>query len=126
MSVVGIGTDIIDSERIASMTLPVRDKLALRVLTPTELSIYHSHAQPSQFLAKRWAAKEAASKALATGIAKGVSFQHFEISNTEAGAPVISLSDVALQKAKELGANHWHVSIADEKHIVTAFVVLSH
>ena len=79
MSVVGIGTDIIEISRIENMSIKVRDKLALRVLTPMEHQKYQSLANPSLYLAKRWAGKEAASKALGTGIANGVSFQHFEI-----------------------------------------------
>ncbi|QOL25578.1 holo-ACP synthase [Thalassotalea sp. LPB0316] len=125
MSVVGIGTDILDSSRIANMKPAVREKLAKRVLTPNELERYHEHTFPSQYLAKRWAAKEAASKALQTGIAKGVSFQHFEINNTDTGAPIIDITGVALEKAQALGATSWHISLADDNALISAFVVLS-
>jgi len=125
MSVVGIGTDILDSTRIVEMKDAMRAKLAKRVLTPLELERYQAHSFPSQFLAKRWAAKEAASKALQTGIAQGVSFQHFEITNTLSGAPILSLTGVALDKAKALGANSWHISLADDNTLVSAFVILS-
>jgi len=125
MSVIGIGTDIIDSNRIAEMTPAMRDKLAKRVLTPVELQTYASKKDSSEFLAKRWAAKEAAAKALGTGIAAGVSFQHFEITNLPSGAPQLSLTGEALDKAHSLGANTWHISLADDQHLATAFVILS-
>ncbi|MFT5299012.1 MAG: holo-[acyl-carrier protein] synthase, partial [Colwellia sp.] len=87
MSVVGIGTDIIEISRIAKMAINVREKLAHRVLTPRELKKYNTLKDPSLYLAKRWAGKEAASKALGTGIANGVSFQHFEIISLPSGQP---------------------------------------
>lgn len=127
MSVVGVGTDIVEVSRIAQMKDPAKQRLAERVLTASELATYEAHNQPQadSFLAKRWAAKEAAAKSLGTGIADGVSFQHFSIENLPSGAPVLTLSDRALVLAGELGASHWHISISDEKHYALAFVVLS-
>ncbi len=125
MSVVGIGTDIIDVTRIVKMKEGVREKLAQRILTLNELTRYRELNYSAAFLAKRWAAKEAASKALGRGIADGLSFQYFEISSLATGQPVLTLTDRALVIAKELGANSWHISIADEKKYATAFVVLS-
>jgi len=125
MSVVGIGTDIVDISRIEKMREAVQLKLAKRVLTATELIIYHENNFPHRYLAKRWAAKEAASKALGTGIASGVSFQHFEISSLASGQPQLALTETALSVAKQLGASHWHISISDENNLASAFVVLS-
>jgi holo-[acyl-carrier protein] synthase len=128
MSVVGIGTDILDIRRIIAMKMSVRTKLAERVLTPSELIIYKSHANESvacAYLAKRWSGKEAAAKALGTGIASGVSFQHFTIKSLPSGQPQLELSDIALAKAKALGAKTWHISLSDEKHYASSFVVLS-
>lgn len=125
MSVVGIGTDIIEIDRLSSMSDKAQDKLARRVLTPVEHKQYLSLKFPLPFLAKRWAGKEATAKALGTGIAAGVSFQHIEIVNMASGKPVLTLTDVALAKAHELGAKSWHISLADETQYATAFVVLS-
>lgn len=125
MSVVGIGTDIVEIARIEQMQEPALSKLARRVLTDSELSHYQSLTQKHRYLAKRWAAKEAASKALGTGIAQGVSFQHFEIISLSTGQPQLQLTERALAHAQRLGANSWHVSISDEKSFATAFVVLS-
>ena len=125
MAVIGIGTDIIEISRIANMADDVRERFALRVLKPIEYEKYMTLKQPERFLAKRWAGKEAASKALGTGIAKGVSFQHFEIKSLESGQPMLILEGKALEIAKKMGASHWHISLSDEATYATSFVVLS-
>ncbi|WP_286269785.1 holo-ACP synthase [Thalassotalea hakodatensis] len=125
MSVIGIGTDIVEIDRLIAMSDKVLEKLAHRVLTPTELNKYNSLKFPLPFLAKRWAGKEAAAKALGTGIAAGVSFQQMEIITLASGQPSLKLTDIALMKAKELTAKSWHISLSDETHYATAFVVLS-
>jgi len=125
MSVVGIGTDIIEISRIENMSEKMRDKLAHRVLIPVEYEKYKSLKNPALFLAKRWAGKEAASKALGTGIASGVSFQHIEITSLSSGQPQLKLTERAQEIAVELGAQSWLISLADETLYATAFVVLS-
>ena len=125
MSVVGIGTDIVDIRRIAKMSESARQRLAKRILTPRELEKYHTIKQPERFLAKRWAGKEAAAKALGTGIANGVSFQHFNIVSLSSGQPTLELNSQALLLAENLNANSWHISLSDEVKYATAFVVLS-
>ena len=79
MSVVGIGNDIVDIRRIAKMSSNAQQRLANRILTKKEFQHYLTLKQPERFLAKRWAGKEAVAKALGTGIANGVSFQHIEM-----------------------------------------------
>lgn len=125
MSVVGIGNDIVDVTRIKNMADPARDRLAKRVLTAMELEKYTSLNNAEYFLAKRWAGKEAASKALGRGIADGISFQHFEIQSLTSGQPILVLSGRALEIAEEMGAKSWHISLSDEAVYATAFVVLS-
>ena len=125
MSVVGIGTDIVQIERLAKMPEPALARLAKRVLTAVELTKYHALKFPVPFLAKRWAGKEAASKALGTGIADGVSFQHMTISSLPSGQPQLIFTDMALEKALKLNAKTWHISLSDEAEYATAFVVLS-
>lgn len=125
MSVIGIGNDIVEVSRIENMADNAKARLALRVLTPPEHQKYSTMKQPERFLAKRWAGKEAAAKALGTGIADGVSFQHFDIVNLPSGQPILELSGRALEVAQLLQANSWHISLSDEKHYALAFVVLS-
>lgn len=125
MSVVGIGTDIVEIDRLRGMSDKALFRLAQRVLVPAELTRFENHNFKEAFLAKRWAGKEAAAKALSTGIAQGVSFQHMHIVSSENGAPQLQLSDIALEKAQALGAKTWHISLSDEAKYATAFVVLS-
>jgi holo-[acyl-carrier protein] synthase len=125
MSVVGIGTDIVQIQRLSNMNDNALERLALRVLTPKEYEHYQSLKFRIPFLAKRWAGKEAAAKALGTGIAAGVSFQHIEIQSLASGQPLLIFSGVALDKSKQLNAQSWHISLSDEAEYATAFVVLS-
>jgi len=125
LSVVGIGTDIVDIRRIAKMSDNALQRLAKRILTTKEYQHYLTLKQPERFLAKRWAGKEAAAKALGTGIANGVSFQHFDIVSLASGQPTLELSSQALTLAEKLGAKSWHISLSDEVIYATAFVVLS-
>jgi len=125
MSVVGIGTDILEIARLSKMSGAVREKLSRRLLTENEYQKYQKLSFPVPFLAKRWAGKEAAAKALGTGIADGVSFQQIEIVSQDNGKPILELTGRALELAIALGAKHWHISLSDEKNYATAFVVLS-
>lgn len=130
MSIVGIGTDIVEINRIATMPESTRERLAKRILTANEYLHFSSLVESSsqiavRYLAKRWAGKEAAAKALGTGIADGVSFQHMEIKTLQSGQPVLELSHRALEIARLQNAKYWHISLADEKQYATAFVTLS-
>lgn len=134
MPIVGIGTDIIEINRITIMEEAIRDRLAKRVLTSQEyqqfcnLNVQSKDSNINKavrYLAKRWAGKEAAAKALGTGIAQGVSFQHIEIISLESGQPTLLLTGQALVIARLKKSTNWHISLADEKLYATAFVTLS-
>ncbi|WP_299568210.1 holo-ACP synthase [uncultured Shewanella sp.] len=124
MAIIGLGTDIVEIARIESQYERLGDKLAKRVLTPVELEIYQVSKVPHRYLAKRFSAKEAAAKALGTGIGRGVSFQHIHISNNDNGAPQISFTDGALARMNELGATCAHITIADELHYAVSTVII--
>lgn len=125
MSVVGIGTDILEISRLQNMKAQVLEKFALRVLTTSEHDKYQSMKFPLPYLAKRWAGKEALAKAVGTGIANGVTFQQISINTMASGKPELVLSGQALILALQLGAKSWHISLSDEKEYAVAFVVLS-
>ena len=124
MAIVGLGTDIVEIERITAHVARSGDKLAKRVLTEAEFDIYQQHSQPSRYLAKRFAAKEAAAKALGTGIGRGISFQHFEVRNDAQGKPELFLSGRAAELAAELGVTALWLSISDEQAYACATVIL--
>lgn len=124
MAIVGLGTDIVEIARIEAHVVRAGDKLAKRVLTEAELAIYTVHKQPSRYLAKRFAAKEAAAKALGTGIGRGVSFQHIHIGNNDDGAPTVYFTDGALARLQQLNAAVGHISIADEQSYAIATIII--
>ncbi len=124
MAIVGIGTDIVEIERIQAALSRTGRGLAQRILTDEEMMVFDQHRHPQRFLAKRFSAKEAASKALGTGIAKGVSFHDFTVLNDENGKPTLALTGKAAVFAEQFGVTSLHITISDEKHYATATVIL--
>lgn len=121
--VIGIGTDIVEIARIEKMLAKFPDSFAQRLLCGAELLELQQSKYPAKFLAKRWALKEAVSKALGTGIAKGVSFTDMRIGHTELGAPILELTGGSKMRADELGIQNWQISVSDEQHYCVAFVL---
>ncbi|MCE0493413.1 holo-ACP synthase [Vibrio salinus] len=124
MAIVGLGTDIAEVARIEAALSRSGDKFARRILADSEWNDYKAHKQPHRFLAKRFSAKEAAAKALGTGIAHGVTFHDFAIEHDKSGKPVLTLSGVASDIAEQSDVLHCHVSISDERHYTVATVIL--
>ncbi|EIB4933969.1 holo-ACP synthase [Vibrio cholerae] len=122
--IVGLGTDIAEIERVEKALARSGENFARRILTDSELEQFLALKQQGRFLAKRFAAKEAASKALGTGIAQGVSFHDFNICNDALGKPLLSLSGKAAQLAAQLQVVNIHLSISDERHYAMATVIL--
>jgi holo-[acyl-carrier protein] synthase len=124
MAILGLGTDIAEIERIEKALGRSGESFAQRILCDEEMSKFAQLKQKGRYLAKRFAVKEAASKALGTGIAKGVTFHDFCVTNDELGKPVLALSGVAKQIADTMGVKHIHLSISDERHYAVATVLL--
>jgi holo-[acyl-carrier protein] synthase len=122
-AVIGIGTDIVAVTRIARM-LEKHDQAFLdRVFTLAETAYCGQHKASAQHFAGRWAAKEAALKALGTGWARGIEWVDIEITNLPGGAPVITLHNKAAIWATELGIRELQVSISHCEDFAVAFVV---
>ncbi|MDG2677252.1 holo-ACP synthase, partial [Vibrio parahaemolyticus] len=100
MAILGLGTDIAEIERIEKALGRSGEPFARRILSEDEMAKFSQLKQQGRYLAKRFAAKEAASKALGTGIAQGVTFHDFTVSNDELGKPVLMLSGVAQKMAQ--------------------------
>lgn len=124
MAIVGLGTDIVEITRIESVIERTGDSLAKRILTEKEFMQYQQQTKPARFLAKRFAVKEAAAKALGTGIRNGLAFNQFEVTNDALGKPLLHLSGEALKLAESLKATDFHVSITDERHYASATVII--
>ena len=123
MAIVGIGTDIVEISRLERQ-LQRSPRLAERILTEHELRLFQDHPFPARYLAKRFAVKEAASKALGTGIGRGVSFQQFETRNDDFGRPLLTLSGKAQEISGTPAHTQVHVSISDEQHYAVATVII--
>lgn len=107
--IIGIGTDIVSMERIKNIRGEKEGKFCERILTTKEHETYKgkSEGEKIPFLAKRFAAKEAISKALGTGIGKDLSFTDIEIYNNEKGKPLVII--------KSMPQINIHLSLSDEK-----------
>jgi holo-[acyl-carrier protein] synthase len=113
------GIDLVDVVRLSSLNKKVRKRFLTRVFTPLELA---QTAEADERLAGRFAAKEAAAKALGTGIGP-VSFQEIEVMLVEDGRPVLKLNGKALELAEKLGLQDWAVSITHTPLYAMAIVI---
>jgi holo-[acyl-carrier protein] synthase len=121
----GIGTDLVETARIEHSLSRWGEKFAQRILDPDELQEFRAARKQGHFLAKRFAAKEAAVKALGTGMRQGVHFRQIKVSHYESGAPVLTFTGRAREIADRNGIENRHLSISDERDYALAFVVLS-
>lgn len=119
--IVGLGTDITDCARIERMILRHGDVFRRRVLTGEECA----ECTGTSYLAGRWCAKEALSKALGTGFGAQCAFGEIRVLRDPAsGRPVMTLSGNAKRTADALGVKRIHLSISHEKHYAVATVIL--
>lgn len=120
----GVGTDLIEVKRIERILRRFGDRFAKRILCEPELKRFRVHRQPVAYLAKRFAAKEAFTKALGTGIHAPANWHGVWVVNLRSGKPVLEFSaalKALLQKKKILGS---HLSLTDEREIACATVIL--
>ena len=121
--IVGTGTDIVEVSRIYRLVRRFGDRFAARILTERERRTDSDERQLAAYLARQFAAKEAVSKALRSGMKNGVHFRSIEVTRQPDGAPVVTLLGGALDRAGRLGITDIHVSISDEKEYALAFAV---
>ncbi len=124
--IVGIGTDVASIERIAGVLERHGERFVKRVLTPEERKRYertHARAKAGH-LAKRWAAKEAFSKAIGTGIHPPFTWQSIPIARDARGAPGLVPSAAMASYLRERGVKRSHLSLTDDAGVAVAFVVL--
>ena len=120
----GIGTDVVEVARIAASIEEFGDAFAKRILAESELDAYQQSHLKARFLAKRFAAKEAFSKALGTGLRAPATLQNIAVSHDTLGKPFLILAPELLALLQAKNIMHPHISISDEKNLATAFVVL--
>ncbi|WP_158901241.1 holo-ACP synthase [Burkholderia sp. L27(2015)] len=123
----GVGTDIIQIDRISGVMERTQGRFAARVLGPQELEKYHGRAQRSAarglaFLATRFAAKEAFSKAIGLGMRWPMTWRAMQTLNAPSGAPLVVVSGELETWMAERGLSA-KISITDERDYAVAFVI---
>ena len=122
--ILGTGIDIIEVARIASSYEKFGEKFVNRILLPEEIVYCRSHKNPSPFLAVRFAAKEAISKAFGTGICAALSWQDMEIRRKESGEPYVVLHGKGRELFAARGAKQLLVSLSHTEHYAAATAIL--
>ena len=127
--ILGLGSDLIDIRRIERSIERFGDRFLLRIFTETERTKSDRRAQRAASYAKRFAAKEACSKALGTGFRKGVFWRDMGVVNLAGGKPTMALTGGALQRLQDMTpAGHRaviDVSITDDFPLAQAIVIIS-
>ena len=120
----GVGTDIVQISRFEDSLARHGDRFAQRILSEPEYAAFKEHAQPAYFLAKRYAAKEAAAKAFGTGFRDGLSLRHIIVANEDNGRPTLRFVEAAQKLVEEYKIAESYLSLSDEKDYALAFVVM--
>lgn len=120
----GVGTDVVEIGRIQGVLERYGEKFARRVLCEPELKRFMGHRLPASYLAKRFAAKEAFTKALGTGIRSPANWHGVWVVNLPSGRPVLEFSEPLKKLLADKRITEAHVSLSDEKGIAFATVVL--
>ena len=120
----GIGTDIVRVGRMQEDLDRFGDRFSERILTTGELLDFHKNANKANFLARRFAAKEAAVKAMGTGFSNGIQLHDIEVTHDDQGKPNLAFHGRAQEFMQEKHIAVAHISLADEKDHAVAFVAL--
>ncbi|SEI69038.1 holo-[acyl-carrier protein] synthase [Allopseudospirillum japonicum] len=123
--ILGLGNDLADIRRFQALLDQHGLKITRRILAEPELAAWPASAHiQAAFLAKRFAAKEAAAKALGTGFRYGMSLRHIFVTSDSLGAPQLHMVQAAAQRAQDLGVQHMHLALTDDGHYALATVIL--
>ncbi len=126
--ILGVGSDLCNIDRIAGVLERHGDRFRKRVYTETELALARRRKQEAATLAKRWAAKEACSKALGTGLAMGIAWRDMAVRNLPSGQPTMHLTGWAAERLAAMTPPghraHVHVTLTDDHPWAQAFVII--
>lgn len=120
----GIGTDIVEIARIERVLARHGERFALRILCDPEMRRFRAHRQPVAYLAKRFAAKEAFTKALGTGIHAPANWHGVWVTNLRSGKPQLEYSPALASLLEARGIRRSHVSLSDQQDLACATVIL--
>ncbi len=126
--ILGIGTDLANIDRIAATLERFGDRFRNRVFTEVEQRKAARRRDEAGTYAKRWAAKEACSKALGTGLRMGIAWKDMGVSNLRSGQPVMHLTGWAAERLRDITPEGHeavvHVTLTDDHPWAQAFVVI--
>jgi holo-[acyl-carrier protein] synthase len=122
--IIGVGTDLIEISRVQRALDRWGERFARKVLVDHELERFTRHRKPAHYLAKRFAAKEAFSKAMGTGIHHPVNWQNIGVTNLPSGRPVLCFSPPLAALLELRGVVGVHISLTDERDMAAATVIL--
>ncbi|MDB6034072.1 MAG: phosphopantetheine--protein transferase domain protein [Verrucomicrobiales bacterium] len=122
--ILGTGIDIVEVDRIRRSLESYGDRFIQRILRPDEIAYCLSHSNPAPFVAARFAAKEAVSKAFGTGIGKELRWKNIEVIRKPTGSPDIVLHDEGAQLLQARGARTVHLSISHTQTHCVAMAIL--
>jgi len=124
LRIFGIGTDIVDIGRMRRGLGRHGERFARRILAAEEMEGFHRAGDAAAYLARRFAAKEAAAKAMGTGFRDGLFLRHIAVTHDPLGRPRLNCSGRAAQWMAEHGIAASHLSLSDERDHAVALVVL--
>ena len=122
--ILGTGIDLIEVARIASSYEKFGERFVNRILLPDEIKYSLDHRKPAPFLAVRFAAKEAISKAFGTGIGAQLGWQDMEIRRKESGEPFVVLHGKGAELFAARGAQRLHLTLSHTENYATAMAIL--
>lgn len=120
----GIGTDIVQQERVRLVHEKFGERFVERLLLPAELEAFRRYPRPVRFLAMRFAAKEAIVKAMGTGFSHGMWIRDSGVVANTWGKPEIIWSERGRRMCEQLGIGEGHVTLTDEAGLIVAVAVL--
>ena len=121
--IIGIGVDIVEVGRIQHLIKKWGERFALRILSEAELSFFSGSLVSADLLSRQFAAKEAVSKALGTGLS-GIRLSDVSVLRDEKGKPIVELFGKAASEASAIGTSKIHISISDERDYAIAYVIM--
>jgi len=120
----GVGTDVVEIARVRKALERFGERFARKILTGPELQRFAGHRLPHNYLAKRFAAKEAFTKALGTGIRSPAGWHGMWVVNLPSGKPELEFTPPLRQLLQQKGVTRAHLSLSDEKGVAFATVIL--
>jgi holo-[acyl-carrier protein] synthase len=120
----GVGNDVVEIGRIEKALERFGERFARRILCEPEMKRFSGHRNPAAYLAKRFAAKEAFTKALGTGIRHPANWHGVWVKNLPSGKPVLEYSAALRALLEKRRVTNAHLSLSDEREMAFATVIL--